>query len=246
MRKTYVSMGGLLALVLLAAVLAGCTTAKAAPTAAPEEASRYITVVGSGKVSLVPDVAQVNVGAESAADTVSEAKAEVDGRIEAIMAALKELGIADEDIQTSHYSIYYEREPVYPMPEGGPSGEPQGAYRVSNMLRVTVRDLERVGDLLDAAVEAGANQMYGVTFTVSDDREWESEAREEAMADAKARAEELAGLAGVDLGEVLSVSEVVSGVPVHMPEAEMAMGGGGIAPGELELSTHIQVTFAIQ
>ena len=239
-----------MALGLLVVVLVGCTTAEAAPAAASQELARYITVVGSGKVSLVPDVAQVNVGAEAAADTVSEAKAEVDGRMEAIVTALKELGIADEDIQTSHYSIHYEREAFYPapMPEGGASREAQGVYRVSNMLRVTVRDLEQVGDLLDAAVEAGANQMYGVTFTVSDDREWESEAREKAMADAKARAEELAGLAGVELGEVLSVSEVVGGVPVPMPVAEVALGrgGGGIAPGELEFSARIQVTFAIE
>jgi hypothetical protein len=253
MSKIHISLGGLLALGLLAVVLVGCTTAQAAPeaaaAAAPQGLARYITVVGSGQVSLVPDVAQVSVGAEAAADTVSEAKAEVDGHMAAIMAALKELGIADEDIQTSHYNIHYEREPFYPapMPEGGVSREAQGVYRVSNMLRVTVRDLEQVGDLLDAAVEAGANQMYGVTFTVSDDREWESEAREKAMADAKARAVELAGLAGVELGEVLSVSEVVGSAPVPMAvEMAVGRGGGGIAPGELELSTRIQVTFAIE
>ena len=251
MRKSSVSMSGLLALALLAVLLAGCTTAQAAPEVAQaaesQGLSRYITVVGSGKVSLVPDIAEVNVGAEVAADTVSEAKAEVDSRMEAIMAALEELGIADEDVQTSHYSIYYEREPFYPMPREEVSAEPQGAYRVSNMLRVTVRNLEQVGELLDAVVEVGANQMYGVTFTVSDDQEWESEAREKAMDDAKARAEELAGLAGVELGEVLSVSEVVGGMLVPTAvEMAVGRGGGGIAPGELEFSTRIQVTFAIK
>jgi uncharacterized protein YggE len=251
MRKSSVSLSGLLTLALLVVVLAGCTTAQAAPEAAPaaesHELSRYITVVGSGKVSLVPDIAEVHVGAEVASDTVSEAKAEVDSRMEAIMAALKELGIADEDVQTSHYSIYFEREPFYPVPREEVPSEPQGAYRVSNMLRVTVRDLEQVGELLDAVVEVGANQMYGVTFTVSDDQEWESEAREKAMDDAKARAEELAGLAGVELGEVLSVSEVVGGMAVPAAvEMAVGRGGGGIAPGELEFSTRIQVTFAIE
>jgi len=93
MRKSSVSMSGLLALALLAVLLAGCTTAQAAPEVAQaaesQGLSRYITVVGSGKVSLVPDIAEVNVGAEVAADTVSEAKAEVDSRMEAIMAASK-------------------------------------------------------------------------------------------------------------------------------------------------------------
>ena len=98
------------------------------------------------------------------------------------------------------------------MPEG-PVGESQGGYRVSNMLRVTVRDVERAGDVLDAAVEAGANQVYGVTFTVSDESRWQGQAREKAFADAKARAAELAGLAGVELGAVQSVSEVIGAWP---------------------------------
>ena len=251
MRKGLVSSSGLLALALLAAVLAGCTTTQAAPEAAPaaavQEMTRYITVVGSGEVNVVPDVARVSVGAEVTADTVSEAKAEVDRRMEAIMAALKEMGIADKDIQTSHYSIYYEREPFYPMAREEPSSEIEGAYRVSNMLNVTIRNLEQVGGVLDAAVEVGANRMYGVTFTVSDDLEWEGEAREKAVADAKSRAEELARLAGVELGEVMSVSEVVGSmsIPMAMEMAE-AGGGGGFAPGELKLGARIQVTFAIQ
>ena len=88
--------------------------------------------------------------------------------------------------------------------------------------------------------------MFGVSFTVADESVWQSEARAKAMADARSRAQELAGLADVELGEVLSVSEVIGSVPVPMMEAKVGMGGGGIAPGELELGTQIQVTFAIQ
>ena len=88
--------------------------------------------------------------------------------------------------------------------------------------------------------------MYGVTFAVSDPQKGESEAREKAMADAKALAEELARLAGVTLGEVQSVSEVIGSLPSPMPMVERAIGGGGIAPGELEFGTQVQVTFAIQ
>jgi len=252
MKKRHTLLVGLLAVALSAAALAGCTAAQAAPQAVPaagsQETSRYITVVGVGEVSLRPDIARISVGAEAMADTVSEAKADVDRRMEAIMGALEEMGVAEKDIQTSHYSIYYEREPFYPAARGETSEAPQGVYRVSNMLNVTIRDLALVGDVLDAAIEAGANQMYGVTFTVSDVEQWQSEAREKAMDDARARAEELAGLAEVVLGQVLSVSEVVGStpVPVSVEMAAMGRGGGGIAPGELEFSTYIQVTFAIQ
>jgi uncharacterized protein YggE len=229
-------------------VVQASTAAQSAPETASPQPQRSITVVGSGKVSLVPDIATINVGAEALASTVSEAKSTVDAQMAAITAALEELGVAKKDIQTSHYGIHYEREPFMP---GGRAGAEtagaQGAYRVSNMLRVTVRDVEQAGNVLDAVVAAGANQVYGVTFTVSDDSAWQSEARAKAVADAQARAEELATLAEVELGDVLTISEVIGGGPVPMAFAERAMGGGGgIAPGEMEMSTQVQVTFAIQ
>lgn len=239
----------LLSLVALLAVsVAACTTAKAAPGSESPAAARTITVVGEGKVSLMPDIATINVGAEARADTASEAKAEVDARMAAIAAALQEAGVAEKDIQTSHYSIHYEQEPMPSMLREGPAPENQGGYRVSNMVQVIVRDVEKAGDVLDAVVQAGANQVYGVNFTVSDESTWQSEARAKAMADARSRAQELAGLAKVELGGVLSVSEVIgsSSVPVPVMAVERGMGGGGIAPGELELGTQIQVTFAIQ
>jgi uncharacterized protein YggE len=202
-----------------------------------------------GKVSLKPDIGMINVGVQATASTVSEAKADVDQQMAAIMAALKEQGVAEKDVQTSHYSIHYEREPYPPVDRGTPSDEEKGAYRVSSMLRVTVRDIDKVGDVLDSTVGAGANQVYGVSFTVSDEQKWQSAARAEAVDDAKARASELAGLADEELGEVLTISEVIGGGPVPMPmvAVERAVGGGaGIAPGELDLSTQVQVTFAIQ
>lgn len=251
MIKKHISLAGLLVVALLSIALAACNTAQTEPQAASsavsQETLRYITVVGLGKASLTPDVAQINVGAETSAETVSEAKAEVDRRIEAILTVLREMGVADKDIQTSQYSIYYEREPFYAV-ERQPGQETQGVYRVSNMLNVTVRDMTAIGEILDAVVEAGANQMYGVTFTVSDTQKWESEAREKAMTDAQARAGELARLAGVEVGKVLSVSEVIGGSPspIAFAVVERAAGGGGITPGEMEFSTQIQVTFAIR
>jgi uncharacterized protein YggE len=209
--------------------------------------SRSITVVGVGKVSLKPDVATVSIGVEIKASTVSEAKGEVDTRMEAVVAALQEAGVAEKDIQTLQYHIHYEREPMMAPREGAVSKD-QGGYSVNNVLRVTVRDVEKAGAVLDAAVEVGANQVWGVNLTVSDEDNWQGQAREKAMADARDRAADLAGLAGVQLGEVLSVSEVIGASPVPMAVLKSGVGGGGsgIAPGELELATQIQVTFAIQ
>jgi uncharacterized protein YggE len=241
---------------LLASVVAACTPARAAPpadTLADEliqspSVSRYVTVVGMGQVALAPDVARVHVGAETTAESVSTAKADVDAQIAAILAALKAQGIADKDIQTSNYSIYYVRESSAPVLREDAAQVSQSGYRVSSTLRVTVRDVDAVGAVLDAVVEAGANEVYGVEFTVDDETKWQSEARAAAVTDAKARAEELAKLSGVELGNVLSISEVIgTGTsPVAMLSAERAVGGAGIAPGELEMSTQVQVTFAIQ
>jgi uncharacterized protein YggE len=240
----------LMVVALLGVSVAACTAVKAAPTSGAQVAEsaatpRTITVIGEGKLSLKPDVATINVGAEARAGTVSEAKAEVDAQMAAIAAALQEAGVAEKDIQTSHYGIHYERDPM-PVLRDGPAAETQQGYVVSNMVRVTVRDVEKAGDVLDAVVQAGANQVHGVTFTVSDESSWQSQARADAMADARRRGQELADLADVELGEVLSVSEVIGGIPVPMMGIKSQMGGGGIAPGELELSTQIQVTFAIQ
>jgi uncharacterized protein YggE len=245
----------LLVLALLAVAVIGCTTVQAAPPlqdapAAPDT-PRKITVVGQGKVSLVPDVARINVGAEERAASVSEAKASVDRQIAAITSALSELGVEAKDIQTNHYSIHYEREPPMPMHvmSENMEGPDREGYRVSNMLRVTVRDVEQAGKVLDAVVEAGANQVYGVNFTVSDEAEWQGQARAEAVADAKTRAQELADLAGIELGEVLSVSEVIGGMwtgPTRIMYESGMGGGGGLAPGELEMGTQVQVTFAVQ
>ena len=115
-----------------------CTGVQAKPAAAQQtvpagvslEAQRFITVVGVGRVSLVPDVAKINVGVETRAGTVAEAKETVDQQMEAIPATLKELGVAEKDIQTSYYSIYYEQEPYQPM--RGKKGRPAPQARTAS------------------------------------------------------------------------------------------------------------------
>jgi hypothetical protein len=212
-------------------------------------AGRTITVVGQGTSRVQPDIAQVSIGVETLSPTVSAAAEQNQTQMAAILAALKKAGIADKDIQTMNYSISYERyAETLPAAEG--SGlQPKSQYRVSNMVTVTVRDLDKVGEVLDSVVAAGANSIWGVSFSVDDQKPAQSDARAKAIADAKARAEELARLAGVSLGSVQSISEVVGGstLPTAMM-AERAMGGGGtnISPGEVELGYQVQVVFALE
>ncbi|NPV08712.1 MAG: SIMPL domain-containing protein [Anaerolineae bacterium] len=205
------------------------------------EVLRHITVVGRGTVNVSPDVATINVGAETQAEDVAEAVAQNAETMDRILAALEEAGVAEEDIQTSEYSIFFD--------EGfrGADVPPQPTFRVFNMVRVIIRDLDRLGEFIGVAVDAGANRLFGVSFALSDTAEAEATAREEAVADARQRAEHLASLVGASVGEVISVSEVVMGA-VPFPSAsafDMGAGGPGIVPGQLEFTTNIQVIYAL-
>lgn len=230
---------------LLAALSAGC--AAGGPTGsvtAQSAGQRTVTVIGTGEVSLMPDIAYVSLGVESTAANVDEAKSEVDSRMASLLEALQASGIEEKDVQTVSYDIYVERSPREGIMEAA-GGE---LYHVSNMVHVKVRDINRIGAVIDAAVEAGANQVYGISFSVEDESRWQAEARARAMEDARSRAEHLAQLADAELGDVISVSEVIGGSPVgvRMDYAESALGGANIQLGELTLSLQIQVVFALR
>ncbi|RIK51157.1 MAG: hypothetical protein DCC57_10990 [Chloroflexi bacterium] len=208
--------------------------------------NRAITVVGEGKVSIEPDIARVTIGVETVKNTVQEASAENKTTVEAVLAALRAQGIEDKDIQTSGFSIYADRY----GPEG-PLAEGDVRYRVSNNVMVVIRNLENVGTILDAAVEAGANNIYGVEFALDDPSAIESDAREKAIADARTKAEDIASLSEVTLGQVISVSEVIGSgggyYASNFAEQARGFGGGGapIQPGQLELVMQLQVVYAI-
>lgn len=211
------------------------------------EQSGTITVVGEGKVRIKPDIARAQIGVEVLMDSVKAASDANKERLEAVLAALQDQGIAEEDIQTSGFSVYAER-----YGSDGPLPEDQTNYRVSNNVSVTVRDLDTLGAVLDAAIEAGANNIYGIEFSLDDPSSVESTARESAVADAQAKAEELATLTGTTVGSVVSVSEVIGNgggyYSSNFAEAARAMGGGGstpVSPGELELIMQLQITYTI-
>jgi uncharacterized protein YggE len=247
-------------LVVGALVVSGCApSVLASASAAGDSPTRSITVVGRGEVKSKPDIATVNLGVEVTAPTVSEAMTEANARMKTILSAMKALGIADKDIQTSNFSINFERQsPAAPVvsetTSGGKSASdqtPAGFYRVNNMIQVTSRDLDNVGDVLDAAVEAGANNVWGVSFGLDDTDALEAQAREKAVADARARAESLAKLNGVTVGDVIAISEVIGGSPSPVyaeAAAYRGMGGGGapVEPGELTFATQIQIVYGIR
>ena len=203
-----------------------------------------ITVVGDGTVSIEPDTAQAVIGVETAAPSVKDASAENAAIMTAVMEALAAAGIEAKDMQTAGYNVYADR-------GYGPDGASQQVtYRVSNNVNVIIRDLSSVGDMLDAAIEAGANNIYGVTFTLDKPSAVESEARAKAVDDARAKAQELADLAGMELGQIVSISEIVGGTGGFYGNSfrnvqVAGLGGGGpIAPGQLELSMQLQIVFA--
>lgn len=267
---------GLVSLVLLGAsgaLLAGCAPQIAAqPVSAADPRTNTVTVVGKGEVLHKPDVARASVGIEVSAPTVAEANRNAAQRMTELIAALKKTGIADKDIQTSNFSINFERAypPPPPMPmlappvapaaksppgpkaapvaPPPPPAEPAGLYRVSNTVSITVRDLDKVGSVLDAAVAAGANNVWGVSFGLDKPEALEPEARAKAVADARSRAESLAKLAGRTLGDVVSVSEIIGGGGGG-PMFSRAMaksdsyGATPVELGEVAVSAQVEVVY---
>jgi uncharacterized protein YggE len=229
---------------LLLTVVA-CSPNAGTPGQAQSGSQGGITVVGTGEAFGAPDTAEVQLGADTFAPTVAEATSQNEALVEAIMAALAAQGIESKDIRTSNYSLWAEQ--VYG--ERGPEGI--AGYRVSNLVTVTIRDINAVSGVIGAVTEAGANNIHGVSFRVADPAGLEDEARAAAITNARARAESLAELSGVTLGEIVTVSEVVTqpGIPLAR-----GMGGGAmeeaasasISAGELGYSIQVQVTFAIE
>lgn len=233
-------------LVAVSILSTACAQQGAAPNEAPAAESKVITVVGQGEAKGVPDQARVNVGVDVLEPEVTQAVEKNEATIKTIMEALAGLGIAAEDIQTSNYSLYAEQR------YGDQGAEGISGYRVSNQVSVTIRDIERVSEVLEAVIGAGANNIYGVEFTVSDPAALESQAREAAMQDARQRATELAGLEGLQIGDIILISESFNQVgPVY----RYGMGGGAeapaaaapsISPGQVSVTSQVQVSYQLK
>ncbi len=236
-----------LSVFFLMLVLVALVACQASPVSAggggAQPQVRTLSVNGSGKVYLTPDVAYINIGVQSQSESVSDALNENTRKAQAIANALKELGVEDKDIQTSAFNIY-------PQQQYDPEGKMIGiTYIVDNTVNVTVRDLTVLGKLLDASVRAGANNIYGITFDVTDKTKAITEARQLAAADARRQAEELAAAAGVKLVAVQNISSYVSSGPAPLYDAKggaAAMGQVPISAGQMVISVDVNITYEIQ
>ena len=217
-------------------------TAFWAPPLGWADEQRRITVSGKGEVAAIPDIASMSLGVETEAKTPSEALAENASRMTAVMAKLKEAGIAEKDMQTSQLGIW----PVYTDRSQSHVTPIINGYRASNQLNVTIRDIARVGEILDQAVADGANKVNGPSFSIAEPEPLYQEARDVAVKDAIAKAERYAKAAGVTLGEIISISEAGGGpVIARQMRAEAMAASTPVAAGENTFSASVTMIFAI-
>ena len=205
-------------------------------------------VSGSGKVSVVPDIAVLRLGIEAQETSVAEAQSQAAGAMEAVMAVLAGSGVAEKDIQTQYFNIHR-----VTRWDDNKRQEVVIGYRVTNMVSAKIREMDGVGAIVDAVAAAGGDltRIDGVSFSVEDPSNYHDEAREKAMADARAKAEQLAELAGVKLGRPIYISEsaYIPSPVYRQPMYEQAVGAPmpetAINPGEMEISLNVQLVYAI-
>ena len=220
-----------------ALALASVSTAAFAQTDTPA-----ISVTGEASVSAPPDLATIDAGISSEAKTAREASDATNAAMGKVMLAMKTAGIPERDVQTQRLSL----QPQYPQNRTGSAAIT--SYRASNRIAVKLRDMALVPSTIDVLVAAGANEIGGVEFTVSQPSKLLDDARTQALADARRKAEILAKAAGVELGAPLSISEDGGTSPIALRKAtfRMAAAPTPIAPGEETLRITVAVTWAIK
>ena len=208
----------------------------------PDADQNQIRVVGTATVSTTPDIAKSQIGVQTFNSEVEPAVDENNRKAEAIIQALRQQGIEERDIQTSHFSIYPQRNYKDDRPE-----EIIG-YQVDNSISVVIRDLTAIGKVLQSTIDAGANTISGVTFTLDDPEPFRSDARTKAIKNARERAQSMAEAAGIKLGKVISINEVSSSgyITARADYDKVAAAEEvPIQPGELELTVQVEMVFEI-
>jgi uncharacterized protein YggE len=213
----------------------------ASPALAQTALPPAISVTGEATMSVAPDQAQVDGGVTSDAKTAREASDANNAAMGKVLLALKGAGIEDKDYQTSRLSL----QPKYAPDRSGPSIVV--GYRASNRVTIKVRDVTKIAGVIDILVAAGANEIGGINFVVSQASKLLDDAREKAIADARRKAEIYAKAAGVTLGEPLSISEDGGSVPVFRGKMAAPMAAAApVAQGEETLSVAVSVSWAIK
>lgn len=236
------SVSALVAMLFAALPARFVSAQDATPT--PSLDNRTITVGGAGTITITPDMATVTFGVDVAGSSLVQTQSDAATKMEAVIGAIKDAGIKDENIQTIQYSVNV-------VNEYDDRGLPKGVsgYQVSNQVAVTTDDIDGLGKLIDDVVAAGANSVWGVNFLTSDSTNAQSQARALAVADAQAKAQELAKAAGVTLGAIVSIAETsTTPGPVLKESSASADSFGGSTPiqsGSLQIQITVVVTYAI-
>ena len=266
----------------VALVLAGATGAllmadrgddSAPQTAFAQERieQRGVNVEGEGEVNVTPDVANIMLGIEVEGTDLEELRQDADGRMNDVVDALLEMGFKEGDLQTVTYDIQVVDEPEEPardveepdvaveeddddavMEDDDVDDVAEQTFRIVQMLQVRVTDVDAAGEVIDTALEAGANRVAGVQFEIEDRDEAVKQAREMAVDEARNKAEHLGELTGVSIGEPLWIDErSPSGPPMRMEEPAMEMDVADdapmprIEPGEQTISVSVNIIYAI-
>jgi uncharacterized protein YggE len=226
-------------------VRSGPASESAVTARAAADQQQGISVSGRGSATAVPDTVILGLGVSTSRDTARQARDDAASAMSALLDSLKSNGVEGDDIKTTQFSIS-------PEIDHPPNGEQViRGYRVTNIVSAKVGDLERVGEIIDEAVDAVGDpiRVSGITFTIDNTEELLSQARADAMADAKAKAQQLANLADVDLGRPIFIGESSGGGPGPFFPAPIsgvaAEAVTPIEPGELEIIVAVQVTYAI-
>lgn len=208
------------------------------------EGGPTISVSGTGEVRHEPDMAEIQVGVVTEAETAAAAVASNNQKMTQLLQVLREQGLDEKDIQTSNFQIMPQRQH---HPEGRVPPRITG-YQVTNQVHILVRDLPKLGQILDAAVQQGANEVHGIQFSISDQTELTQQALKNAVASARQKAEALAEGADVTLGPVLRIHEASYEPPRPMYGRAMMMAEADrvpISPGTMTVRADVSVTFKI-
>ena len=204
----------------------------------------HITVIGQGRVSVVPDMTRITMGVTTQGQTASDALDENSDVMNAVIAALKAADIAKKDIQTTDLNL----QPIWNHRQNNGEAPKIEGYRAMNNLTVHVRALDDLGAVLDVVTKTGANGFNGLQFDLKDRENATNEARSAAIKDARAKAELYAAAAGVTLGDVLEISEILAqSAPRNIRMAEaMSERAVPISEGTLDVTASIKVVFSLR
>ena len=245
-KRSILSVGVLLTMLLLLLVLAGCV-GSTGMNATNERLT--LSVVGYGQATGVPDLANIQLGVSLVDEDLRKVLDEGNATIDSITETLLAQGLQVGDVRTTNYNIW--REDIYDRETGMPTDEKR--FHIDINLDLTVRDVERIGELVGIGLDAGANTVNGISFAIEDTSVLEAEARAKAITDVKNRAEQLAVSLGKSLGDPISIGEGVAGAPGPVYSFGLkgdvaGMGGGGgaaISPGQTTIVMQVNIIYEL-